>query len=151
MNLLDRLAKILKTSNSIPKVKKTSKTLIYDKTIPITNTNTEGRQKIIKQLIKEDDIPLSEDLFQETLLCECDIKEPEFKSNTKILEVYANVYYEKYNETYPYTLGYITSEYKELFNEELHNNTYYSTTLYVTKENDLYNLDINIKFYKDNK
>ena len=124
--------------------------LIYAKTIPVISTNTEGRQKLIKELIKNNnDLKLSDDLYQELLLCDCDIKEPEFKSKSKILEVFVNI--EKNNNIYPYTLGYISNEYNELFDAELHNNTYYSTTLYVTKVDNLYNLEINIKFYKDNK
>ena len=57
---------------------------------------------------------------------------------------------ERNNNIYPYTLGYISKEYDELFDDELHQNTYYSTSLYVTKDNNLYNLDINVKFYRNN-
>lgn len=149
MNLLDRILKKVNINNSSSNIEKPKKALIYDKIIPIVNTDTDGRQKIIKKLLKENDISLSEDIFQESLFCECDIKEPEFKSKTKILEVYANIYYEESNNTYPYTLGYITNEYQELFNDELHNNTYYSTSLYVSKNEKLYTLDVRIQFYKN--
>lgn len=146
-NLLNAFNK--KTESKIIDNNKPKKILIYDKTIPVISTNTEGRQELIKELIKnDDDLKLSDDLYQELLLCDCDIKEPDFKSKSKILEVFVNI--ERNNNIYPYTLGYISKEYDELFDDELHQNTYYSTSLYVTKDNNLYNLDINVKFYKNN-
>lgn len=144
LNAFNRKTESKIIDNNMPK-----KILIYDKIIPVISTNTEGRQKLIKELIKDDDdLKLSDDLYQELLLCDCDIKEPDFKSKSKILEVFVNI--ERNNNIYPYTLGYISKEYDELFDDELRQNTYYSTSLYVTKDNNLYNLDINVKFYKNN-
>ena len=151
INILSNLLNAFnrKTESKIIDNNKPKKILIYDKTIPVISTNTEGRQELIKELIKnDDDLKLSDDLYQELLLCDCDIKEPNFKSKSKILEVFVNI--ERNNNIYPYTLGYISKEYDELFDDELHQNTYYSTSLYVTKDNNLYNLDINVKFYRNN-
>ena len=151
INILSNLLNAFnrKTESKIIDNNKPNKILIYDKTIPVISTNTEGRQELIKELIKnDDDLKLSDDLYQELLLCDCDIKEPDFKSKSKILEVFVNI--ERNNNIYPYTLGYISKEYDELFDDELHQNTYYSTSLYVTKDNNLYNLDINVKFYRNN-
>lgn len=151
INILSNLLNAFnrKTESKIIDNNKPKKILIYDKTIPVISTNTEGRQELIKELIKnDDDLKLSDDLYQELLLCDCDIKEPDFKSKSKILEVFVNI--ERNNNIYPYTLGYISKEYDELFDDELHQNTYYSTSLYVTKDNNLYNLDINVKFYRNN-
>lgn len=151
INILSNLLNAFnrKTESKIIDNNKLKKILIYDKTIPVISTNTEGRQELIKELIKnDDDLKLSDDLYQELLLCDCDVKEPDFKSKSKILEVFVNI--ERNNNIYPYTLGYISKEYDELFDDELHKNTYYSTSLYVTKDNNLYNLDINVKFYKNN-
>lgn len=151
INILSNLLNAFnrKTESKIIDNNKPKKILIYDKTIPVISTNTEGRQELIKELIKnDDDLKLSDDLYQELLLCDCDIKEPDFKSKSKILEVFVNI--ERNNNIYPYTLGYISKEYNELFDDELHQNTYYSTSLYVTKDNNLYNLDINVKFYRNN-
>lgn len=118
------------------------KTLIYDKIIPLINTNTEGRQKIIKKLLKEDSIPLNEDIYLEPLCVECGIKEPEFESKTKILEVYVTL-------DYDYTMGYIHKDYIELLDERLHNNTCYSTILYASKDDKKYNLDVGIQIYQN--
>lgn len=151
INILSNLLNAFnrKTESKIIDNNKPKKILIYDKTIPVISTNTEGRQELIKELIKnDDDLKLSDDLYQELLLCDCDIKEPDFKSKSKILEVFVNI--ERNNNIYPYTLGYISKEYDELFDDELHQNTYYSTSLYITKDNNLYNLDINVKFYRNN-
>ena len=151
INILSNLLNAFnrKTESKIIDNYKPKKILIYDKTIPVISTNTEGRQELIKELIKnDDDLKLSDDLYRELLLCDCDIKEPDFKSKSKILEVFVNI--ERNNNIYPYTLGYISKEYDELFDDELHQNTYYSTSLYVTKDNNLYNLDINVKFYRNN-
>ena len=151
INILSNLLNAFnrKTESKIIDNNKPKKILIYDKTIPVISTNTEGRQELIKELIKnDDDLELSDDLYQELLLCDCDVKELDFKSKSKILEVFVNI--ERNNNIYPYTLGYISKEYDELFDDELHQNTYYSTSLYVTKDNNLYNLDINVKFYRNN-
>ena len=151
INILSNLLNAFnrKTESKIIDNNKPKKILIYDKTIPVISTNTAGRQELIKELIKnDDDLELSDDLYQELLLCDCDVKELDFKSKSKILEVFVNI--ERNNNIYPYTLGYISKEYDELFDDELHKNTYYSTSLYVTKDNNLYNLDINVKFYKNN-
>lgn len=91
MNIFKKIISFVK-NNTLQKqnvnLSTPKKELIYDKIIPVSNSDTEGRQKIIRKLLKESDIPLSDDIFQECLFCECDIKEPNFKSKSKILEVF---------------------------------------------------------------
>lgn len=125
---------------------KNQKQVIYEKIIEVTRTNTEGRQKLIKQLIKNDDFLKGNDYFQDELVgCDVDIEDSEMPSGKKCINVIVRLDENKY----PSQLGYIPENFEDELHNEIKKADGYSVDLYVnTEEDGKYSLKVKIKFYK---
>ena len=149
MRLLDFFKNIIKNETAEVKEETTmqnQKQTIYEKMIEVTHTNTEGRQKLIKQLIKNDDFLKGMDYFQEELIgCDADIEDGEMPSGKKCIKVVVRLEENKN----PSQLGYIPENFEEELHEEVKKADGYSVDLYVnTEEDGKYSLKVKIKFYK---
>jgi len=149
MGLLDFLKNIIKNENTEVKEEttmKNQKQIIYEKMIEVTHTNTDGRQKLIKQLIKNDDFLKGNDYFQDELIgCDADIEDNEMPSGKKCINVIVRLDENKY----PSHLGYIPENLEDELHEEVKKADGYSVDLYVnTEEDGKYSLKVKIKFYK---
>ena len=118
-------------------------TTIYSKTFTITHSDTDSRQKIIKELIKENELSLSEDLEFEPLFCSSEIEEGTMLSGKKCLKVITI-----YND-FICELGYIPKEFEPELYDALNNSDNYTTSLYVTKKNNIYYIQLEIEFFKN--
>lgn len=87
MGILEFLKKSIKNEKTDikPEMKiENKKEIVYDKMIEVTHTNTEGRQKLIKQLIKNDEFLNGNEYFQDDLICcDADIEDGEMPSGKK--------------------------------------------------------------------
>lgn len=124
----------------------TGKEVVYEKMVAVTHTHTEGRQKLIKQLIKNDDFLKSQDYFQNDLIgCDADIEEGEMSSGKRCI----NVIVKREDNPYPYQVGYLDDAMIEEVEREVKNAGAYSIDLFVSTEDDgKYSLQVKIKCYK---
>lgn len=142
MDLKNTLYNLFKPKTKTkPKENKEPK-IVYSKIISLTHCNTESRQKVIKELIKQDDLFDTENITDEPLLCSTEIDECNPFGGKKILKVIVLL-----NE-FICDLGYIPHEYENELYNALNNSDNYSTTIFVSKEKNIYNLKLEITFYK---
>lgn len=149
MGILDFLKKVLKSEdvNVIQEhAIENKKQIIYEKMIEVNNTSTEGRQKLIKQLIKNDDFIKDNNFFQNELIgCDVDIEDDEMPSGKKCIKVVVRLD----DNGYSSQLGYIPESFEDELHSEVKKADSYSVDLYVsTEDNGKYSLKVNIKFYK---
>lgn len=123
-----------------------NKEVLYEKTIIVTHTNTEGRQKLIKQLIKNDEDLKQQEYFQDDLICcDADIEDGEMPSGKECIKVVVK----RGNNEYSYQVGYIPEEFEKELHNEVEKADGYSVDLYVSTEDDgKYSIKAKIKFYK---
>lgn len=120
------------------------KNIIYDKTILLTHTNTEGRQRIIKKLVNDNSIEKSNDGI--LLGCNRDIEDGEMISGKKCINVVViNA------RGYKDIVGYIPDNLIEELHTTVAESYGYSVDLYANQDDDLYTLKARIKFYSDPK
>lgn len=144
--LIDKFKNIFCSSTNINSSKKitTENRIIYSKLIDIEKCDTECRQKIIKKLIKNSDLDLSDALQNEILDCSSEIDECEFENGSKRLKVIVLL-----DDGYIYTLGYIPKNLEQELYEALNKSDKYTTDLYVTKINKVFYLKIELIYTKE--
>lgn len=120
--------------------------IIYSKIIDITNCDTDGRQKIIREIIKKNNLDLSDNIQNELLDCSLEIDECELSGNSKRLQVITLL-----DDDYIYTLGYIPKILEHELYQALDKSDTYNTELYVTKKDNILNLQLEIIFKKAKK
>ena len=114
--------------------------------IVVTYTHTEGRQKLIKQLIKNDEYLRNNEFYKDDLLCcDSDLEDGEMPSGKECI----NVTVSRDGYKYPDLLGYITDDDEKELHEYIKKAAGYSTDLYVsTTENGKYSLKVRIQMYE---
>ena len=128
---------------------KPERKLICDKYYKVSYTHTEGRQKLIKQLIKEDDFLKDNDYFNNELVgCEVHLDDGEMPSGKECI----NVTVVRYGKNLSDHVGYIIdAEMKELI-KDLEPATTYSPDLYISTEDDgKLSVKVRVKMYVDDK
>lgn len=127
-------------------ISSSGKELLFEKMYDVDRTNTEGRQKLIKQLIKNDDFLKGNDYFQTDLIC-CDagLEESEMPSGKPCI----NVIVKREDSQYPYQVGYICEKDEKELKEEIEKAEGYSVDLYVSTEDDgKFSLKVKVKTFK---
>lgn len=123
-----------------------NKEIIYEKMIDVDRTNTEGRQKLIKQLIKNDEFLKGNEYFQNDIICcDADLEESEMPSGKPCI----NVVVKREDSQYNYQVGYIPESMEKELKEEIKKAGGYSVDLFVSTEDDgKYSLKVKVKMYK---
>ncbi len=118
--------------------------IICTELVNVEKCDTEGRQKIIKKLIKNSHLDLSNDIQNEILDCSSEIDECELEGGYKRLKVITLL-----DDGCIYTLGYIPKGLEQKLYTALDKADKYSTNLYVTKIDKFFNLKIEIIYTKE--
>lgn len=115
--------------------------------IDVTYTHTEGRQKLIKQLIKEDEFLVGIEYFNDDLICcEVSLDDGEMPSGKECINV--NVLRD--GKQFPDHVGYIIDENEKELHENIEAAKAYSSDLYVsTTEEGKYALKVRVQMYND--
>lgn len=131
-----------KTDYNVGQNKKSK--IICTELVNVEKCDTEGRQEIIKKLIKNSHLNLSDNIQNEILNCSSEIDECEFENGSKRLKVIVLL-----DDGYIYTLGYIPKDQEKELYEALDKSDRYTTNLYVTKVNKVFSLKIEIIYTKE--
>lgn len=120
--------------------------IIYDKKINVSYSHTEGRQKLIKQLIKDDEFLKGQEFFNDDMIiCDTDLEEGEMPSEKQCINV--NVLRD--GNKYPDHLGYITDDDEKELKDNIGKAAAYKCDLYVsTTEDGKYSLKVRVRMYK---
>lgn len=145
------LIKDTQENNVVPNImgiSSTNKEVIYEKMIDVVKTNTEGRQKLIKQLIKNDEFLKEKEYFQNDIIfCDADLEESEMPSGKRCI----NVVVKREGSQYNYQVGYVPESIEKELQEEIKKAGGYSIDLFVSTEDDgKYSLKVKVKMYNFN-
>lgn len=151
MKLFYLLKDISKNGGKVPDkytmgLSSSNKEKLFEKMYDVDRTNTEGRQKLIKQLIKNDEFLKGNEYFQTDLICcDADLEESEMPSGKYCV----NVIVKRDDSMYPYQVGYICEKDEKEVIEEIKKGEGYSVDLFVSTEDDgKYSLKVKVKTYK---
>lgn len=143
------LIKDTQENNVVPNImglSSTNKEVIYEKMIDVVRTNTEGRQNLIKQLIKNDEFLKEKEYFQnDRICCDADLEESKMPSGKRCI----NVVVKREGSQYNYQVGYVPESIEKELQEEIKKAGGYSIDLFVSTEDDgKYSLKVKVKMYK---
>ncbi|HQB32203.1 MAG TPA: hypothetical protein PLI19_02615 [Erysipelotrichaceae bacterium] len=123
-----------------------NKKVIYDNIMEVKNTDSEGRQNLIKQLIKEDEFISGEHYYQDCLICcDADLEDAVLSNGKKGINVVVTLT----NNKYPSLVGQIPEDKVEELLQEIKKGEGYSVDLYVsTEDSGKHSLKVRVKYYK---